>query len=538
MTHKKNVFSYIMWAVFACITAALYYTSFSTYLEGLAILDNDYNSIIVVLVGVIIIELVIIISYFIRKGAIGKDDSGYGMWSYVGFIIAGLFCLVTRILIVGAGNASSIGDSVIPINLTDALIGSSGRVYTDFSTIDKMFLSVCSTFFKIFGNCGWGIYGAQFAISIVTFLLLFFGIRRLYGGMEAFTVCLGYGVLPLFYDNVTVPDDSLLLIAMFAACIYVLSWLVVTMRIKAVGVIMIIVSAAFTGICALYSSTVISIVPLALVLIIEAKDIKAWIKSVYCLIYIVIASLFFLFDCIYEGFASFRPNTIPDIIVRFAQYRFCRELSASSLFEYARENYVLILAILCITYVVMFLRCRYDDAHSMILLFIISVIASCVFGGSEDAAYNMIATLSLLIIGGAGIKKICLAGWHREIEEDSFVADESADEIGQTDWEELSAELSDDDSDIVTDTVSDDNINDESDKNTQETEAGAVSFVACDTPVDVADTRDDGAVEYLINPLPVPKKHEKKTMDYEHEIDPSMMHYDYEPDGEKSEYDV
>ena len=45
-------------------------------------------------------------------------------------------------------------------------------------------------------------------------------------------------------------------------------------------------------------------------------------------------------------------------------------------------------------------------------------------------------------------------------------------------------------------------------------------------------------IELIENPLPLPKKHEKKQMDYAFEPDESEMHYDIELTEENAKFDI
>ena len=53
-----------------------------------------------------------------------------------------------------------------------------------------------------------------------------------------------------------------------------------------------------------------------------------------------------------------------------------------------------------------------------------------------------------------------------------------------------------------------------------------------------ADQTGNTSNNYLHNPLPVPPKHVKKTMDYSFEPDDAMMHYDVELKSDQTEYDL
>ena len=44
--------------------------------------------------------------------------------------------------------------------------------------------------------------------------------------------------------------------------------------------------------------------------------------------------------------------------------------------------------------------------------------------------------------------------------------------------------------------------------------------------------------DFIPNPLPVPKKHEPKTMDYDHEIPENKMHFDIELTNKRDDYDL
>lgn len=64
-----------------------------------------------------------------------------------------------------------------------------------------------------------------------------------------------------------------------------------------------------------------------------------------------------------------------------------------------------------------------------------------------------------------------------------------------------------------------------------ETMAAAASMPEADKPVAAAQATDDVAKKprFLENPLPLPKKHIKKEMDYDYAVSPEKMHYDVEP---------
>lgn len=75
-------------------------------------------------------------------------------------------------------------------------------------------------------------------------------------------------------------------------------------------------------------------------------------------------------------------------------------------------------------------------------------------------------------------------------------------------------------------------------KKRSEKEAESSQSIKCDQNEKEQKTVPTGTVHYIPNPLPLPKKHEKKEMKFDYEPLPEQMKFDYEPKADEEDYDL
>lgn len=522
MSKPKNKFSYIMWALFTGLLSVLFYRSTLEFLNGIEALDKQYNIVIVVLLFVVVIELVILFDNLIKRGKEYEGDKRYAMYGVVGFTIALLSFLSIRLVTSVSTIAKINGSNVLDSLYDRALIGSDGRVFVSFDNVSDIYCTVLSCNFKLWGNCAAGVYGTEFLLGLIAFLLIYFAVKALYGRMEAFVCCMGMAIFPLFGIYVTDYADYLVEYLMFALGLFSVSIAKRCMRYKAGSYVAVCIVSLIAGLLMLYDNITVGLVFLLMCIVIEADELITVAKVVNCLLSILFFAIGFFGYTVYEAFASADPTRIASDIEAYCIYRFVKVFDYTVILEYAKINFVLIIFIACLSYSVMFLRCRFDEAHSAILVFLITAAAMCYLPVYSGLTYSVVCSLCLFIIAGAGIKKLVMTKINATIVEemDEDILEEDISEEVAADMEII--DLTKEDIEEVSEEVEED-----TEEDIEET-----------TDEVVEESIVENKVELFINPLPMPKKGEKKEIKYDYDVADEDMHYDIELTDANDFYDV
>lgn len=594
----RNIFSYIMWGLFAVLLSGLYYFSSIEFLNGLNILENKYNSIIVIVAGIIIAVIVFVIDKLLKKGQLTSGDKKYEFYGIIGYIVSFLCFVIYRICNANVTIQTIRNSNVIDSLYKRAVIGSEGNIFVSCNNISELFDTVLSVSFKFLGNNAVGIYIAEFVIGILCFIFSFYAIKAIYGRIEAFIVAIGTAFLPAFAIHNRDYSVYIMEYLLFTFALYFISISKRLLKNKYMAEIGVVISSVITGFAFLYDNINIGLIFLMLVLIIENKNLIP-VRKVTCLIASIIPFILtLLIPSVIEAYTNTAVTSIGNYILGFINYRISGIFNYRHLFDFAKSNFILIVIIACIAYVVMFLRCKFDEAHSMILLFVITLAAMCYFVKEDIIAYSLVCIMCLLCIAGAGLKK--LIGFKNEDDDEPLVEpigpkfDESDPDIeildegiidldseeenesenepeiapegepektpetepekAPEDTPEIEPEVTpENEPEVSPENVPEHKTEEDSDLNASDVvplsteEQVVVELINADSNVNMSnadnpswsvETSKDEGIELFITPLPMPKKGVKRTVNFDYDVPDNMMHFDIELNDENYFYDV
>lgn len=416
MNNRKNVFSYIMWGIFALFLAVVYFFSFSNFVNGLGFIDKKFTEIIVVLVGAIIVEIFIIIDNLLKRAGSRSDDKKWNAFGIIGFIVAITTFIGIRVLALIYNGADRISVNGENAYLYDrALIDTTFKSYFNLSTIEDIYSTVLSTVLRFLGNKAVGIGVSQLLLSGLFAILIYFAIRMLCGRLEAFVAVIGAALLPLFTDSIFMLGTVNVELLFFATGLFLCGVIKSLNGHKVIFDILSLVCAAVFGFFTLYNTLNFGLIAFLVILILEEKNISILRKVLDTVFSILICVGTFFSSALYETYLS--QNT--GVLGAFIGYRFRICPDVTPLLDFARTNLIMIVVILAISYAVMFLKYEYDNAHGMVIFPVTVFGYLCFFYHKDVLSYNLAIIIVLLVLGSNGIKKIFLNSIDRtEYEED------------------------------------------------------------------------------------------------------------------------
>ncbi len=137
----------------------------------------------------------------INTEQVKRDDRGksviYKILTATGFIVAVAVQLIVRLLI-NFDLSKQIDASGADGYLTPAHIGSDGRIYASCYSFKDAYLSLISAVFKLFGNNDELVMFVNIALELLALIILFFAIKRLFGGLCAVILSIGVALYPVY----------------------------------------------------------------------------------------------------------------------------------------------------------------------------------------------------------------------------------------------------------------------------------------------------------------------------------------------------
>lgn len=556
MTKLRNKFSYLMWAIFAILLSVMFFSAAVEVLNGVSLLNSAYNRIIVILFSIILIESIILFDNLFNKSKTKNTDSSINVLGITGFLISlAAFCgyrffEMSNILskISAQGNIDEV--------YAKSFIGAEGKLYIAFNNVWSIFATVLSICFKFFGNDAFGILAAQLIISFVSFLLIYFGSLKLYGRMEAFIAGIGMAMLPVFMPNGEIYADYTVKVCLFAIGFFLIAMVQTLLDKDGFYYPALIVVSAIIGFLYLYEGMCAPLIALFILIIFE-KEAFAYGEKI---IGVILSIIFFIMGSfgVVALQALFAYSDIKDVLQtleKFVVYRMSGSFDVAALTTFANNNFLLIVLIACIAYVVTFLRCRFDEAHSVILLFLLNSVAMCFISLEGRISYEIVGTAELLIIAGAGIKKLIMSEFNLNVS-----CEEEVVEAGKTDKDLEEVKTLEDGIEILCEAkneeVSDVEIptvssiiaaNSETGNEIKETEENSFNMAALDWSklkdaklIDYPDAESIKITSQNMDGFKTTDAKEKdseiqrtkpvqninKNLDYDYEVDEKDMHYD------------
>lgn len=512
MRVRKTWFSYILWVLFSCSLAVIFYFSLSSYLNLLGISDLRQSGGIIAICAVVLITLFCLAEWFFNRKSNKDREERDKIYSILVIILLIILFFLFRILLFTA-----IDDDILLFSkfVKNALIQNGKEISFHLSSLEDMFSSLLTLSFLFLGNKGIAVWVLQLFFQTVCFVFSYFGIKRIAGRIPALAVCFGITVLPMFFNSVITDETASLKLCIASMALWMISLYKDGLEKKGMKELLTILISAFLGILCFYDNIFIAFFFLPAIICLETK-MQSMLRKALNII------LWFIFGLTGYGFLAFGDSIFRDgnLFVHIENYfmqRYTVNFEPSLVVSFSAMNYLFIVFAFCISYIIMFIKTEYDEAHLFIFVLLVEFGVLIIFYPKDALVYYYLLAVCFLSIAGAGIRNLVLSS-------EECIAKKEKEK--QQALEDIDAQKEFIEYFKGTDDLTDQKkLYENSDKDTNESVREEVNDVI-------------KSIQYIENPLPLPKKHEKKEMGYGFEPDEDKMHFDFDLTENNAFYDV
>lgn len=506
MKVRKTWFSYLLWFLFSCSLALLFYFSFTSYLHSFGIYDVKKSGLIVAVCAVVIISFVCLLEWFFAQIHNNHNEKREKIVALIGFLLIIILFFLIRVVFTPAINESAIKDSPY---FQNAMILMNGTVNLTINSMDEIYTAILSVFCRFLGNRSIAVVSLQMILQFFSLIFNYIAVRKISGRFAAIISCVGFTILPIFFKNVVEVNILSLIFFVFTFLLWLLSLYKGILEKFKVRELYSIFLSFVIGYFFYYDNIFASIIliPIILCIISDFKNIRKIINIVLVILFEVIG---FILPVIIT--ACNKGTDIITYLTNFIEHRFQIEFQMSVMEKYVNYSYLIIVFALCICYIVMFFKTSHDETHIIILIAIVAVILLYCFHNTEVESYFYVLTDCFLVVAGTGLRNLFLTS-----EKVKDLTNMEKKEDNEESLEEFVSYFKDNVNEEMLDILENE---EDSDTNIQEDKASKKE------------------IKYIENPLPLPKKHEKKQMDYGFNPNDEQMHFDFDVTDDKSEFDI
>ena len=523
MTYKKTWLSYVLWAIYTCITGVMLadYTML-LWKKQINLTTRMY------MIGFVFLFFAMVVGLFFLLKKVGAEtlcknkisEHTKLMWE-----IFAVLCIFVTALLYRFYLMLQIGaDTVIDVHFYDMAIVRNGSaiepVTHGASHIYVIFLSIV---FSFLGNKIMAAVWMQFFIEMLTILLSFFVIRKLLGSIPACMAMLILTLSSTYNSRILMVNPEVLLFMLYLIGLYIAGSYVKAYCSNRLSKPMMIAGALFSGII-IGGLTYLDAISLTLIIImagiITGVDTKPDRKKItpYLMFFLTVIGAFLALSgaFILDSYAS--GDTIESVIKAWLDlYRIHLQKNTIIYQDKYSLTECLIQIVLAALLILAFWNHRkvQNSTPWMCLMFLLAPMPLSSAGVLDYQVYYVFVWS---VLAGLGLQQSLFA---------------SGDKVEQYESKEIEKEL-EDISDMETIKDSDDkstvtNINIEPIKPVSEPEPGPEpKLEPTSEPEPILKPEPAPKPRFIENPLPLPKKHEKREMDYQYEVTEDKMKFDVE----------
>ncbi|MBD5521669.1 MAG: hypothetical protein HDR03_10735 [Lachnospiraceae bacterium] len=518
MTYKKNWLSYILWAIYTCITGVMLaeYTML-LWKKQINLTTRMY------MIGFVFLFFVMVAGLFFLLKKVGAEtlcknkisEHTKLMWE-----IFAVLCIFVTALLYRLYMLIQIGtDTVIDTHFYDmAIVGGGADTEPLVHGASYIYVQFLSLVFSFLGNKIMAAVWMQFFIEMLTILLSFFVIRKLLGSIPACMVMLILTLSGVYNSRILMVTPELLFFLLYLIGLYIVGSYVKAYCSNRLSKPMMIAGALFSGIIIgvlVYLDAISLTIFIIMAGLITGIDTKPDRKKVtpYLLFLLTVIGAFLAMSgaFILDSYAS--GDTIEAILNAWLDlYRI--HLQKDTIIYQNKYSLAecLIQVVLAALLILSFCNRRkvQNSTPWMCLMFLLAPMPLSSVGVLD---YQVYYVFIWSVLAGLGLQQSLVAG-------DDGAQYTSA-EIENVEEDKRDMENIKDSDDKSTAT----NINVEPiepiSKPESETEPG---------PAPKPEPESAPKPRFIENPLPLPKKHEKRDMDYQYEVAEDKMKFDIEVD--------
>ncbi len=518
MKVRKNWFSYLLWFLFSCSLALLFYYSFTTRLKAFGIDDIKVNGLIVAGCAVVLILVVCLFNWLFTRFYKNYNEKAGKILTIVFFMLNVMLFFIIRVFYIPTIDEIAMKDTPY---FQNAMILLDGTLKISWSSLEDIYTAFLSVFCRFLGNRWIVVVALQIVLQFFALILNYKALQRISGSFVAIVSGIGFSLLPLFTYNIIEVNLYSFNFFIFSLLLWILSYykeILEKNRVIRTILIPILVGYAFY----LNNIFVATILLPVIICINTYLKLSKKIFRVFAIAFLEIVG-FLLPVCI---LAVQKKTDVFAYMIHYIDGRFRLTLPLDFLLvfprqimeQYIQNPYLIIVFVLCFSYVVMFFKTSCDEGYIYISIVLITVLFLFFFKENELGNYFLVITECLLAVAGAGIRNLI---WTDKGSRKIKVNDKDTNKKEQTTEEKVK------DKDI--------NKKEQTTEEVVKEEAKEEIKSEADKVINVVPTKK---IEYIENPLPLPKKHVKRQMEYGFIPKENQMNFDIELTEKNSDYDI
>ena len=481
MKIKKTWFAYVIWLMVSCLLAVCFYESAKGVFQAFGVNEELYLALCAggICIGIVLLFIVLhklFINLNWEQSYEKNKKRNRVIETIILFLVFAVF-MGMRIYQYGQMNKDAIVNSVwFQMAKVD---GSSFLQTEQIWSLQGMYSLLLSTAFSFLGNRAEVVVYFQIALQAVVFFVSFAAIKRIAGYLAGIVTVLLYSLIPAFFSSVYEASPYNFILVLYSLSLLLFSFYANGIK---KGKHTEVKTVLFSVFCALISAghfVFCGFFAMTFLFLLECEELKGKKKAINVLLYMFsygIVMTLFVFRGVLKG--TYRVQLYDNFGVPTG-------------FEF------LILISIALLYLLSFWFTENEPGHLIGLLFVLTA-ALCIFQ-IIDASYLLKSTVDLRGIGFEPEVIGNLVQWII-----CFIAG-----IGTAQTIQAKKKRKDETEIILNE----------------------------DWKAQATETKEQ-KIELIENPLPLPKKHEKKQMDYAFEPDEAEMHYDIELTEENAKFDI
>ena len=498
MRVRKTWFSYLLWFLFSCSFAVIFYFSMSSFLSFLGFANVRQSEWIIAISAFVLVIFFCLIEWVVNCKSNRGREKREKIYTVIGIVVLCILFFLFRILLISEIDENHFRTLQL---FQDAMIEQGNHFEFSAWTLPQLYTSLLSSCFLFLGNKGIAVWFLQTFLQFLSFVFAYAAIKRLAGRVPALMAALGLAVLAMFFRDVLDSQISTLLLLIFMISIWILSFYQGVLKNRKGKVVFSFIISLLFGVLAGYDNAFSVLLFLPIIVCSEMK-LKNGLQKAFNIGLNIAGSLigFFL--------VAFLTNVLNGTISLYGieDYflnRYAVHFRLDYMQNFLETDFLLVFLVLCISYIIMYLKTEHDEVHLFVFIAFITVTFLIFFNPAVPLGYYFILAVCFMTIAGAGVRNLVL----------SDVTDNIKEEHKKEESVELPVESNEDKVEIAVET-----------KETEEIEETEEKIIP--------------QINYIENPLPLPKKHEKKEMDYGFEPEEDKMHFDLEITDDNAFYDV
>ena len=489
MKKNKTVFSYVLWLLYAL--PVVFILGYIIYKEAVIMkLQQQWQLVL----AVVVLSVIVFFDYYFISLGIKLSNRTLKKERFYKILEVIVVCAILG----GAGLMRSLYIIDSPVLENEALLNASyvtksgiNNLTYGNSILENFMFLYLRGFMMLFGNIERVAFFAVMGLQLFTMLFVYGAVRRM-SGKTAGIICITFlGFVPDYLKSVSNISAMHMYLLLLAVILYLIALMIQKDRKTVFKCMLLLVSGVFIGFMIYQDFVSVALVFLGIFLFIENRTYhKVWSKIVSSFGLIVfsvcgIALGILVYSMIFGG-------RFIDLIYDFGN-KILQELNPDIAFISFSSYYsvmfivVILLAGWCVSFFFVDSKNIYPVYFWVVLEYILMI---CGYGNTWRG--------HVLLVGMAILAGINVNMFVKQYEKCKLIED-----------------------DFCENDVCEENICDKT----------PCEEVACEPKV--CDT-----VQLLRNPLPVPKKHVRKELDYAIQVTEDLMHFDVELTDENADYDI